>query len=165
MGIHVEQIDPRHPEQKWGGDEPVSSDPAGRDDLAPVPDGASAGGQHFDGVCQDFNRERTAWKRLGRRPPARVYVASRRPYPVVFAQPWYDATDQVRRACETGKIIKRQGTRVFLGGALRGELVGWAETDQCDWIVRFMHVELGRIARQTHRFTAAWHGRRRGGRT
>ena len=38
--------------------------------------------------------------------------------------------------------------------------VGVTETERGDWLVRFMHVELGRIDRHTRRFTAAWPGRR-----
>jgi hypothetical protein len=67
----------------------------------------------------------------------------------------------VRRVRDTGQI-KWQGGRVFVSEAVRGELVGLAETDRGDWTVRFMHVELGRIDRRTHRFTPAWHGRGRG---
>ena len=49
---------------------------------------------------------------------------------------------------------------VFISEAVRGELVGVAETPRGDWLVRFLHVELGRIDRQTRRFMPAWHGRR-----
>ena len=161
LGIHVEQIDPGHPEQN--GRHERFHLTLQEEAASPPSPTARQQQQRFDRVCQEFNRERPH-EALGQRPPARVYVASPRPYPAVLAEPWYDATHQVRRVCETG-TIKWQGTRVFLGGALRGELVGAAQTDRGDWIVRFMHVELGRIARQTHRFTAAWHGRRRGGRT
>ena len=74
---------------------------------------------------------------------------------------WYDATHEVRRVKNTGQI-KWRGELVFISEAVRGELVGVAETDRGDWIVRFMHVELGRIDRRTQRFSAAWHGRRVG---
>jgi hypothetical protein len=52
---------------------------------------------------------------------------------------------------------------VFISEAVRREVVGIAETERGDWLVRFMHVELGRIDRRTRRFTPAWHGRRRPG--
>ena len=51
---------------------------------------------------------------------------------------------------------------MFVSEAVRGELVGLAETERGDWTVRFMQVELGRIDRQTRRCTPAWHGRRVG---
>ncbi len=75
--------------------------------------------------------------------------------------PRYDATHQIRRVKRTGQI-KWQGDHVFVSEAVRGELVGLAETERGDWVVRFMHVELGRIERQTGRFRPAWHGRRLG---
>ncbi|BCS34243.1 hypothetical protein TBR22_A34720 [Luteitalea sp. TBR-22] len=59
----------------------------------------------------------------------------------------------------TGQI-KWQGGLVFVSEALRGELVGLVETPRGDWTVRFLQVELGRIGRQTRRFTPGWHGRR-----
>jgi hypothetical protein len=58
--------------------------------------------------------------------------------------------------------IKWDGDYGFISEAVRGELVGIAETERGAWTVRFMHVELGRIDRQTRRFTPAWHGRRGG---
>lgn len=64
-----------------------------------------------------------------------------------------------RRVKETGQI-KWEGDLVFVSEAVRGELVGVAETESGDWTVQFMHLELGRIDRQTRRFTPAWHPRR-----
>ena len=98
---------------------------------------------------------------MGQQPPARVYVASPRPYPNRLEEPWYDATHQVRRVKPTGQI-KWQGEMVFISEAVRDETVGIAETERGDWLVRFMQVELGRIDRRTRRFTPAWHGRRIG---
>jgi hypothetical protein len=63
---------------------------------------------------------------------------------------------------ETGQI-NWQGELVFVSEAVRGELIGLAETEHGDWTVRFAQMELGRIERQTRRFTPAWHGRRVGG--
>ena len=79
----------------------------------------------------------------------------------ILEDPWYDATHQVRRVKRMGQI-KWDGDAVFVSEAVRGELVGLAETERGDWTVRFMHVELGRIDRQTRKFAAAWHGRRLG---
>jgi hypothetical protein len=88
-----------------------------------------------------------------------VYVASSRPYPTRLEDPWYDATHEVRRIRHNGEI-KWRGDLVFISTAVRREVVGIAETERGDWIVRFMHLELGRIDRHTRRFTPAWHGRR-----
>ena len=98
---------------------------------------------------------------MGQQPPGRVYAASGRAYPRRLEDPWYDATHQVRRVSTIGQI-SWAGDQIFIGGALRGDVVGLAETERGDWLVRFMHVELGRIARQTRQFIPAWHGRRLG---
>jgi putative transposase len=159
LGIELNRIDPGHPEQN-GRHERFHLT---LQDEGVTPPAATVRQQQqrFDRVCREFNHERPH-EALGQQPPARVYRPSPRPYPATLAEPWYDATHQVRRVCETG-TIKWQGDRIFLGGALRGERVGAAETERGDWVVRFMHVELGRIDRQTRRFTPAWHGRRVGG--
>jgi hypothetical protein len=108
----------------------------------------------------EFNIERP-YEALGQRPPARVYVTSPRSYPARLEDPWYDATHQVRHVRCNG-TIKWQGDFVFVSTALHGEAVGLAETARGDWTVCFMHVELGRIDRQTRRFTPAWLGPRIG---
>jgi putative transposase len=158
LGIQLDRIDPGHPEQN------------GRHERfhltlqqeTTTPPAVTPGQQQrrFDRMRREFNTERPH-EALGQQPPARTYVASPRPYPARLEDPWYDATHQVRRVKQTG-AIKWRGDEVFVSEAVRGELVGLAETERGDWTVRFMHVELGRIDRQTRRFTPAWHGRRLG---
>ena len=158
LGIQLDRIDRGHPEQNGRHErfhltlqEETTSPPAATPRRQQ---------RRFDRRRHTFNLERPH-EALGQQPPARVYVTSPRPYPVRLEDPWYDATHQVRRVQEAGQI-KWQGERVFVSEALRGELVGLAETERGDWTVRFMQVELGRIERQTRRFTPAWHGPRRG---
>jgi transposase InsO family protein len=158
LGIEVERIDPGHPEQN------------GRHERfhltlqqeAVTPPAATARQQQrrFDRLRRAFNTERPH-EALDQRPPARVYGVSPRPYPARLEEASYDATHEIRRVRETGQI-KWKGALVFVSEAVRGELVGVADTDHGDSIVRFMNVELGRIDRHTRRFTAAWHGRRVG---
>jgi transposase InsO family protein len=156
LGISVERIDPGHPEQN------------GRHERfhltlqqeAATPPAATLMQQQrrFDRLRRDYNRVRPH-EALGQRPPSTLYVASPRPYPGRVDDPTYDATHQVRRANQNGQI-KWRGERVFVSEAVRGEVLGVAETEAGDWLVRFMHIDLGRIDRRTHRFTPAWHGRR-----
>jgi transposase InsO family protein len=158
LGIQLDRIDRGHPEQN------------GRHERfhltlqqeTTTPPAATPGQQQrrFDRMRREFNTERPH-EALGQTPPARHYVPSPRPYPARLEDPWYDATHQVRRVQTTG-LIKWHGDRIFVCEAVRGELVGLAETERGDWLVRFMQVELGRIDRQTRRFTPAWHGRRLG---
>ena len=156
LGIQLDRIDPGHPEQNGRHErfhltlqEEATTPPA------ETPRQQQA---RFDRLRREFNTERPH-EALGQQPPSRVHVASARPYPTRLEDPWYDATHEVRRVRHNGEI-KWRGDLVFVSAAVRHEVVGIAETERGDWIVRFMHVELGRIDRHTRRFTPAWHGRR-----
>jgi len=155
LGIQLDRIDPGHPEQNGRHErfhltlqEETTTPPA----TTPRQQQA-----RFDRMRREFNAERPH-EALGQQPPARHYVPSPRPYPTRLEEPWYDATHQVRRVRPTGHI-KWQGELVFISEAVRRQAVGLVETERGDWLVRFMHVELGRIDRRTRRFTPAWHGR------
>jgi putative transposase len=158
LGIQLDRIDPGHPEQN------------GRHERfhltlqieAASPPAASKSQQQarFDRLRQEFNEVRPH-EALAQTPPVRTYQVSPRPYPARLEDPWYEATCQVRRVSPNGQI-KWKGDLVFVSEAVVGELVGVAETERGDWTVQFMHVELGRIDRQTRKFSAAWHGRRLG---
>lgn len=158
LGIQLDRIDPGHPEQNGRHErfhltlqEDTTSPPAATPRQQQ---------RRFDRMRHEFNTERPH-EALGQQPPARVYAASPRPYPAKLEDAWYDATHQVRRVNRNGQI-KWQGALVFVSEAVRREVVGLAETERGDWTVRFLQVELGRIDRQTRRFTPAWHGRRIG---
>jgi transposase InsO family protein len=156
LGIRLDRIDPGHPEQN--GRHERFHLTLQQETIAPPAATPTTQQQRFDRMRTAFNTERPH-EALGQQPPAQHYVASPRPYPARVEEPWYDATHQVRRVRRTGQI-KWQGDAIFVSEAVRGELVGVAETDRGDWTVRFMDVELGRIDRATRRFRPAWHGRR-----
>ena len=158
LGIHLDRIDPGHPEQNGRHERfhLTLQQEATRTPATTRP----AQQRRFDRVRREFNRDRPH-EALGQRPPGHVYVASARSLPTQLKDPWYDATHQVRRVNPNGQI-KWKGELVFVSEAMQRELVGLAETERGDWTVRFMQVELGRIDRDTRRFTPAWHGRRLG---
>ena len=158
LGIQLDRIDPGHPEQN--GRHERFHLTLQQETATPPAATPRQQQRRFDRMRREFNTERPH-EALGQQPPARVYVASPRPYPARLEEPCYDATHQVRRVKATGQI-RWQGGLVFVSEAVRGETVGIAETDRGDWTVRFMQVELGRIDRQTRRFTPVWHGRRIG---
>jgi putative transposase len=158
LGIQLDRIEPGHPEQN--GRHERFHLTLQQETATPPAATACEQQRRFDRMRREFNTERPH-EALGQRPPADVYRPAPRPYPARLEDPWYDATHQVRRVKETGQI-NWKGALVFVSEAVRGELVGVAETEQGDWTVRFMHVELGRIDRQTRRFTPAWHGARLG---
>jgi hypothetical protein len=158
LGIQLDRIDPGHPEQN--GRHERFHLTLQQDTTTPPATTPRQQQARFDRMRGEFNRERPH-EALGQQPPARVYVASPRPYPARLEDPWYDATHQVRRVNQNGQI-KWKGELVFVSEAVRRELVGLAETERGDWTVRFMQIELGYIDRRTRRFTPAWHGRRTG---
>ena len=156
LGIQLDRIDPGHPEQN--GRHERFHLTLQEETTTPPATTARQQQARFDRMRREFNTERPH-EALGQQPPARHYVRSPRPYPTRLEEPWYDATHQVRRVRPTGQI-KWQGELVFISEAVRRQAVGLVETERGDWLVRFMHVELGRIDRRTRRFTPAWHGRR-----
>lgn len=158
LGIQLDRIDRGHPEQN-GRHERFHLTLQEETTTPPAPT-ARAQQQRFDRMRTEFNTVRPH-EALGQQPPTRCYQPSPRPYPTRLEDPWYDATHQVRRVRSTGQI-RWQGELVFVSEAVRGEVVGVAETERGDWTVRFATVELGRIDRTTRRFTPAWHGRRVG---
>jgi putative transposase len=158
LGIRLDRIDPGHPEQN--GRHERFHLTLQQETITPPAATPPQQQRRFDRMRREFNTERPH-EALGQQPPAQHYVPSPRPYPARLEDPWYDATHQVRRVKQMGQI-KWKGALVFISEAVRGEVVGLAETERGDWRVRFMQVELGRIDRHTRRFTPAWHGERIG---
>jgi putative transposase len=158
LGIQLDRIDPGHPEQN--GRHERFHLTLQQETTSPPAATPAQQQRRLDRLRRVFNHERPH-EALGQQPPATVYVPSPRPYPARLEDPWYDATHQVRRVKATGQI-RWQGDLIFVSEAVRGELVGLAETERGDWRVHFLRVELGRIDRQTRRFTPTWHGRRVG---
>jgi transposase InsO family protein len=156
LGIQLDRIDPAHPEQN--GRHERFHLTLQQETTTPPASTPPQQQRRFDRMRREFNTERPH-DALGQQPPAHLYLPSPRPYPARLEDPWYDATHQVRRVRPTGQI-KWQGELVFISEAVRREPVGLVETEHGDWTVHFMHVELGRVDRRTHRFTPAWHGRR-----
>jgi putative transposase len=155
LGIQLDRIAPGHPAQN--GRHERFHRTLQEETVQPPATTAAQQQRRFERMRREFNEERPH-EALGQQPPARHYVPSPRAYPRRLEDPHYDATHQVRRVKDKGQI-KWGGDEVFVCEALRGELVGLAETVRGDWLVRFMHVELGRIERQTGRFRAGWHAR------
>jgi hypothetical protein len=99
----------------------------------------------FDAFRRHYNLERPH-EALGQRPPAAVYTSSPRAMQERVEDPWYDADHQVRRVHSTG-AIKWRGRSIFVSEALVGELVGIAQLETGDQVVRFGQHDLGLIDR------------------
>jgi transposase InsO family protein len=99
----------------------------------------------FDVFRHHYNQERPH-EALGQRPPAELYTRSPRAMPSREEDPWYDAEHQVRRVRSNGEI-KWKGEFIFIGEALVDELVGIAELQTGDYVVRFCNLDIGLIDR------------------
>jgi transposase InsO family protein len=100
----------------------------------------------FDVFRRHYNEERPH-EAHGQRPPAELYASSARTFPDRIEDPWYDADHQVRRVRSTGEIMWK-GSAVFVSEALVGELVGVAQLETGDHVVRFCDVDVGLIDRR-----------------
>ncbi|WP_423863709.1 integrase core domain-containing protein [Bradyrhizobium sp.] len=99
----------------------------------------------FDNFRRHYNEERPH-EALGQQPPAQAYTASLRAMPERAKDPWYDADHRVRRVRGSGEV-KWKGEFVFIGEALVNELVGIAELETGDHVVRFCDLDVGLINR------------------
>jgi len=113
---------------------------------APPANNASEQQARFDRFRRHYNEERPH-EALGQKPPAEAYTRSRRAMPGRAEDPWYDANHQVRRVRSKGEI-KWNGQFVFISEALVDELVGIAELETGDRVVRFCDLDIGLINRR-----------------
>ncbi len=114
----------------------------------------------FDAFRRHYNEERPH-EALGQIPPADLYAASPRTMPERIEDPWYDADHQVRRVRSAGEIMWK-GSLLFVSEALVGEIVGIAELETGDHVVRFCDIDIGLIdrLRRFRRFAAPRDGLR-----
>jgi transposase InsO family protein len=99
----------------------------------------------FDAFRRHYNEQRPH-EALGQRPPHDIYTPSPRVMPDRVEEPWYDADHQVRRVRPPG-TIKWKGEQVFISEALIGELIGIAELETEDHVVRFCDRDIGLLER------------------
>lgn len=100
----------------------------------------------FDAFREHYNKERPH-EALGQRPPVEAYTPSQRAMPDREQDPWYDADHQTRRVRSNGEI-KWQGEFIFVSEALVDQLVGIAELETGDHVVRFCNLDIGLIDRR-----------------
>lgn len=100
----------------------------------------------FDSFREHYNKERPH-EALGQRPPAEAYAPSPRAMADREQDPWYNADHQTRRVRSNGEI-KWEGEFIFISEALVDQLVGVAELDTGDHVVRFCNLDIGLIDRR-----------------
>ena len=102
--------------------------------------------RRFDRFRRHYNDERPH-EALGQTPPSESYARAHRAMPSRIEDPWYDADHRVRRVRTSGEV-KWKADRIFVSEALVGELVGIAELETGDHVVRFCHLDIGIIDRK-----------------
>ena len=144
LGIEPHFIHPASPQEN-GRHERMHRTLKAQTSRPPAANAAEQQGR-FDSFRRHYNEERPH-EALGQRPPHEVYTPSRREMPDRLEEPWYDADHQVRRVRSSGEIMWKGG-RVFVTEALIGELVGIAELETGDHVVRFCNRDIGLIDRR-----------------
>jgi transposase InsO family protein len=158
LGIDVRFIEPASPQQN-GRHERMHRTLKQETSSPPAANPAEQQ-ERFDRFRQHYNEQRPH-EALDQKPPLSAYSPSARPFPAQLPEPWYDADHQVRRVRPKGDI-RWQGGYLFISEALAGQLVGIAELDTGDHVIRFCDRDIG-IAQKKggfHRFAALRHGLR-----
>ena len=104
---------------------------------------AAAQQRRFDQFRAEFNQQRPH-EALGQTAPTQHYTPSPRVYPNRLEDPHYPAEFDLRRVRSNGEI-RWQGELVFIGEALRGEVIGLVETEDGNGEVYFGPLSLGLI--------------------
>lgn len=141
LGIRPHFIRPASPQEN-GRHERMHRELKARATRPPLAH-AQAQQARFDAFRREYNEERPH-EALGQEMPAEHYRASPRRMPERLEEPWYDADHQIRRVRSRGQI-QWQGEDVFVSEALIGELVGIAELETGDHVVRFCDMDIGLI--------------------
>jgi len=141
LGIIPERIEPGQPQQNGRHERMHRTLKA---ECANPPAATAAAQQRrLDRFRAEFNQQRPH-EALGQTAPAQHYAPSPRVYPAKLEDPHYPADFALRRVRSNGEI-RWQGELVFIGEALRGEVIGLVETDHGDGEVYFGPVPLGII--------------------
>lgn len=139
LGIDLQRIEPGKPQQN-GSHERMHGTLA-RETASPPAANIPAQQKRFNTFTWEYNHYRPH-EALGMATPASVYRPSRRAYPERLEELEYPADYQLRKVDQDGDI-RWKVSKVFIGTALRGEVIGLRELDGRLWSVRFGPLDLG----------------------
>jgi hypothetical protein len=141
LGIRVERIDHRHPEQN--GRHERMHRTLKEETASPPQPSFSRQQREFQRFRRYFNEERPH-EALGQQAPAVFYKPSPRPYPKEVPTPEYPNHHELRCVRPNGTIHWR-GASIFVAKCLADESVGLCETTAGMWQAHFSNVPLGLI--------------------
>ena len=150
LGIHIEHIQPAHPEQNGRHErmhltlKKEATKPASKNLLKQQ--------ERFDRFVHIYNDERPH-QALGMKYPAELYVNSSRLYTGLsdLHYPFHDRTITVSN-CGRICIVRR---KINLSTVFAGQNVGIKEVSDKVWLVSFMQYDLGFFDNETGRITSA----------
>lgn len=141
VGIALERIDPGKPYQN--GRHERFHLTLQQETARPPETNMRAQQLRFDVFRRKYNDERPH-EALQQRPPAQVYVSSRRAFPSRIVDPEYPRWYEVFTATHDGRVSFR-GSGFFVSTALRGERVGVVEVEENCFEVYYCKTLLGRV--------------------
>jgi transposase InsO family protein len=152
LGVHVERIEPGHPEQN-GRHERMHRD-LKAETTRPAAQNLLQQQERFDNFSETFNGLRPH-EALEMKRPADVYKASARAYspPEPLNYPLHDHTVHVYG---DGEIFlpMRGRPRFYVGSHFAGENVGLRSIADGTWLVTFMDLDLGYLDEETNKIIA-----------
>jgi len=141
LGIRPERIEPGCPEQN--GRHERMHRTLKEATASPPKSGQEKQQEAFNAFMEEYNEERPH-EALGQKPPASIYHASPRIYPMRMRKVEYDSNVTVRYVTNRG-CIKWRGSLIFLAEPLCGEYVSLKQVDDHRWEVRFSFYLLGHL--------------------
>ncbi len=158
LGIVPERIEPGKPQQNGRHERMHLTLKA--ETASPPERSLRAQQRRFDVFRLEYNEVRPH-EALEMDTPASWYAPSARGYPSRLADPAYPSGWSCRRVCDRGEF-RWQVTKVFLGRALDGELVGLEPLGGRYWRVWFDRMALGVLQTGRARLLTRREGRRAG---
>ena len=144
LGIQHERIRPSHPEEN--GRHERMHRTLKLETTRPARANLLQQQEQFDAFRDRFNTKRPH-EALDMKRPAQVYTSSQRPYPHALPEPSYPLHDDVLYATKTGHLRVPGRGSVYIAGALAGQPLGIREESDGKWLVSFLDLNLGHIAK------------------
>ena len=138
LGIHIERIQPGHPEQN-GRHERMHLT-LKKEATKPAAENFLVQQGRFDNFIDYYNQERPH-QALNMKMPAETYKKSPRPYRGLedLEYPFHDLTAQVTNC---GRFCYKS-RKINLSTVFAGQLIGVKQVTNSVWLVSFMHYDLG----------------------